>query len=246
MPVTAARANEYRALLGEASRMAQEDLVALWRRLEHLDPQSLYAALRDGVPEVVGAYRAMTADTALVFYEETQGLAFDAAEARAAGMVNRAQLDASLRWAIYSGGADVLGKIAGVVQKHVIDGSRQYALSGFEREGALWVRSARPQACEFCRMLATRAVTREGAGWGPYVSAAGAVTVGAGKSKQGQSQPTGTEFHDHCMCIPVLASEYEPPSYVGRWAGEYYAAVDEVGNSFDYKAILSVMRKNAK
>ena len=246
MPVTAARANEYRALLGEASRMAQEDLVALWRRLEHLDPQSLYAALRDGVPEVVGAYRAMTADTALVFYEETQGLAFDAAEARAAGMVNRAQLDASLRWAIYSGGADVLGKIAGVVQKHVIDGSRQYALSGFHRQGSLWVRSARPQACEFCRMLATRAVTREGAGWGPYVSAAGAVTVGAGKSKQGQSQPTGTEFHDHCMCIPVLASEYEPPSYVGRWAGEYYAAVDEVGNSFDYKAILSVMRQNAR
>lgn len=246
MPVTAARAEEYRALLGEASRMAQEDLVALWRRLEHLDPQSLYAALRDGVPEVVGAYRAMTADTALVFYEETQGLAFDAAEARAAGMVNRAQLDASLRWAIYSGGADVLGKIAGVVQKHVIDGSRQYALSGFQKQGGLWVRSARPQACEFCRMLATRAVTREGAGWGPYVSAAGAAVVGAGKSKQGKSQPTGTEFHDHCMCIPVLASEYEPPSYVERWAGEYYSAVDEVGNAFDYKAILSVMRKNAR
>ena len=246
MPVTAARANEYRALLGEANRMAQEDLVALWRRLEHLDPQSLHMALRDGVPEVVGAYRAMTADTALVFYEETQGLAFDAAEARAAGMVNRSQLDASLRWAIYSGGEDVLGKIAGVVQKHVIDGSRQYALSGFHREGALWVRSARPQACEFCRMLATRAVTRDGAGWGPYVSAEGAVTVGAGKSRQGQSQPTGAEFHDHCMCIPVLASEYEPPSYVERWAGEYYSAVAEVGNSSDYHAILSVMRKNAR
>lgn len=242
MPVTAARANEYRALLGEANRMAQEDLVALWRRLEHLDSESLYAALRDGVPEVVGAYRAMTADTALVFYEETQGLAFDAAEARAAGMVNRAQLDASLRWAIYSGGADVLGKLAGVVQKHVIDGSRQYALSGFAREGALWVRSARPQACEFCRMLATRAVTD----WGPYGSAAGAVTVGAGKSKQGQSQPNGTEFHDHCMCIPVLQSEYEIPSYVGKWTAEYYAATKEVGNSFDYKAILSVMRQNAK
>ena len=246
MPVTAARANEYRALLGEANRMAQEDLVALWRRLEHLDPQSLHMALRDGVPEVVGAYRAMTADTALVFYEETQGLVFDAAEARAAGMVNRSQLDASLRWAIYSGGEDVLGKIAGVVQKHVIDGSRQYALSGFHRAGALWVRSARPQACEFCRMLATRAVTRDGAGWGPYVSAEGAVTVGAGKSRQGQSQPTGAEFHDHCMCIPVLASEYEPPSYVERWAGEYYSAVDEVGNSSDYHAILSVMRKNAR
>ena len=246
MPVTAAQANEYRALLGEASRMAQEDLVALWRRLEHLDPQSLYAALRDGVPEVVGAYRAMTADTALVFYEETQGLAFDAAEARAAGMVNRSQLDASLRWAIYSGGEDVLGKIAGVVQKHVIDGSRQYALSGFQKHGGLWVRAARPQACEFCRMLATRAVTRDGAGWGPYVSAEGAVKVGAGKRKQGQSQPTGTEFHDHCMCIPVLASEYEPPSYVERWAGEYYSAVDEVGNSSDYHAILSVMRKNAR
>lgn len=241
MPVTAAKVNEYRALLGEANRMAQEDLIALWRRLEHLDRDSLVAALRQGIPEVVEAYRAVTADTAIVFYEETQGLAFAPAEARAAAMVNSAQLDASLRWAIYSGGADVLGKLAGVVQKHVVDGARQYALDGFHRQGAKWVRSARPEACEFCRMLATRAVTD----WGPYGSAEGAVIVGAGKARGGLVQPNGTEFHDHCMCIPVLESEYEIPSYVEKWTGEYYAATEEVGNAFDYKAILSVMRKNA-
>lgn len=240
MTLTPAQLSEYQSLLGEVNRLAQEDLVALWRSLEHLDKDALWESLRIGVPEIVELYRATAADTALLFYSETQGLKFDPAEGLAASQVNRAQVESSLRWAVFGeGNVETLGLISGIVQKHVVDGSRQYSMNGFQRGGDKWWRAARPGACEFCRMLATRAATD----WLPYSSAEAAVTVGRGKQSATGKQPAGALFHNHCMCIPVKASEYEPPSYVEKWKSDYYKAVDVAGDGFNYRSILAEMRK---
>lgn len=239
MAVSATDAADYRALLGEVNRLAQEDLVSLWRALEHLDKEQLWASLKAGVPEIVALYRSMAADTAMVFYEETQDLTFSTTDGLQAARVPEKQLVENMRWAVFDPGAtEVLGLVAGMVQKYVTDGARDYALAGFGGEGEHWVRDARPGACEFCRMLATRSVTN----WGPYRSARGAVKVGSGRARPRGNQPTGKEFHQHCMCIPVKRSHYEPPAYVDKWTEEYYLAVGKVGNSFDTKAILSAMR----
>lgn len=240
MAISPAEMEEYRGLLGEVNRLAQEDLVALWRSLESADRDQLWESLRAGVPEVVALYRATAADTAMLFYSDTQGLGFSSAEGLAASQVNMEQLEKSLRWAVFApGNVETLGLVAGIVQKHVVDGARQYGLSGFQSGGDRWVRAARPQACEFCRMLATRSQTD----WGPYGSAEAAVFVGRGAASPRGSQPSGSEFHDNCMCIPVRAADYEIPSYVEKWTADYYAATSEVGNAFDYKSILSVMRQ---
>ena len=239
----AAKLAEYRALLTEVNTLAQEDLVKLWRSLEHLDRDALWESLRAGVPEIVELYRATAADTALLFYSETQGLAFDATEGLAASRVNREQVEASMRWALFAeGNNDPLALIAGIVQKHVIDGSRQYALNGFQKAGAGWYRAARPGACEFCRLLATRAVTDQGT---PYTSAEAAITVGKGKSKPRGPQAHGGTFHDHCMCIPVRASEFQPPDHYEKWAKEYYGATSIVGTS-DISQITWAMRNPEK
>lgn len=233
---------EYRGLLGEINTLAQEDLVALWRSMEHLDRDQLWAALRAGVPEIVELYRATAADTAMLFYSETQGVSFSSTEGLAASAVNREQVESSLRWALFSPqNAEPLALISGLVQRHVVNGARQYGLSGFANAGSGWYRAARPGACEFCRMLATRAATE----WGPYSSAEAAVTVGAGttKRRKGGAQPSGDTFHDNCMCIPVKSSEYQVPDHVEAWAAEYNAATKRVGNAFDYKSILAEMRK---
>lgn len=245
MALSPAALEDYRALLGEVNRLAQEDLVRLWRSLEHLDKDQLWAALRAGVPEIVEMYRATAADTAMVFYADTQDLSFSAADGLAASRVNRAQVEASMRWALFAeGNTAPLALLAGIVQKHVIDGSREYGLQGFSNAGSGWHRAARPGACEFCRMLATRSVAR--GGWAPYSSAEAATKVGRGKTSRPSqaNQPHGAEFHDNCMCIPVKAELYQPPSYVEKWTAEYYSAVGEVGNSFDYRAVLAAMRKN--
>lgn len=246
MALSPAALEDYRELLGEVNRLAQEDLVRLWRSLEHLDRDRLWAALQAGVPEIVELYRATAADTAMVFYADTQGLSFSASDGLAASRVNRDQVEASMRWALFAeGNTEPLALLAGIVQKHVIDGSREYGLQGFSNAGAGWYRAARPGACEFCRMLATRAIAQ--GGWAPYVSAESATKVGSGKggySSEWNKQPKGSEFHDNCMCIPVKAESYEPPDYVEKWTAEYYAAVGEVGDSFNYRAILAEMRKN--
>lgn len=231
--------DEYRALLGEVNRMAQADLVALWRSLEGVDKDALFASLRAGVPEIVALYRQVAADTATLFYSETQGIAFSASESLAAARVNNDQVNASLRWALFgTSTANPLGLISGIVQKHVINGSRQYALDGFGKSGGGWWRAARPEACAFCRMLATRAVTE----WGKYGSADAAATVGMGKTSSPTVMVKGDSFHEHCMCIPVKADEYEIPSYVEQWTAHYKAAVGQT-RGYNPTQVLSVMRE---
>lgn len=243
MALSDADLNDYRALLAEVNTLAQEDLVRLWRSLEHLDKDALWDSLRLGVPEIVELYRATAADTALLFYSETQGLKFSSEAAMAASRVNQEQLESSLRWVLFSeGNVETLSLISGIIQKHVIDGSRQYGLNGFSKAGSGWYRAARPGACEFCRLLATRAVTDQGT---PYTSAEAAITVGKGKTKPRGPAAHGATFHDHCMCIPVKASEFQPPDYYEKWSKEYYGATAIVGTG-DISQITWAMRNPEK
>lgn len=239
MALDQASLSEYWALLDEVNRLAQADLVSLWRMLDTDDKALLWEGLQAGVPEIVSLYRSTAADTAMLFYESTQGVAFSRADALAAGAVNRPKLEANLRWAVFNqGNTEVLGLVAGMVQKQVVDGSRAYALTGFTKAGTGWYRAARPGACNFCRMLATRAATD----WGPYGSAEAATLAGRGRTSSPKSQPDGGKFHNNCSCIPVKASEYQIPDHVEEWTADYYAAVRSA-ESNSMPDILSQMRK---
>lgn len=250
MPLTATQSQEYRLLLQEINRMAQADLVAVWRRLEYLDKNRLFKALAAGVPEIVEMYRAVCAETAGLFYEETQGIAVVDDIAMQATVANAEQIDRSLRWVMYGrGGMNALSLIGGIVQKHVIDGSRDYGLLSMGQQREYWVRDARPGACTFCRLLATRGMPRnDGTPTPAYTSEDAAVVRGGGmrtrEAKAGhKNQTIGGAFHDNCMCLPVRASECEFPAHVEEWSAQYDQAYDEVGGASDLSAILSKMRE---
>ena len=233
--------SEYWALLREIEQLAFTDLNSLLRQLDGEEQAALWAGLRAGVPEIVNLYRSTAADTAMLFYENTQGLAFDREAALAASAVNAAQLEKQLRWAVFAAQSGSMGgNLAAVVQKQVLDGSRHYAMSGFVSAGSGWYRAAQPGACAFCRMLATRSATE----WGPYGSAAAGVFIGQGRHSRSTAPPE-TKFHKNCHCIPVLASEYEVPEHVNEWTEEYYKATEAVGNASDTKLILSEMRRTS-
>lgn len=240
MALSNASLAEYWGLLDEINKLSQQDFLALWRMVEGLPKEEAWPILSEGLADIVGTYRGVSADTAMLFYEETQGLAFSNQAALAAGEVPRDQLIANARWAFFNPqNLEVVGLLAGIVQKHVIDGSRQYALDGFASAGTGWYRAARPGACSFCRMLATRAATE----WGPYGSADAAATVGMGETSRPQVMNKGDQFHANCMCIPVKASEYKVPDYVETWTAQYYEATEAAKTSLDHRAILSEMRK---
>ena len=75
---------------------------------------------------------------------------------------------------------------------------------------------------------------------------AAAVKGGSGRSRSAQagrsSRPVGEAFHENCMCIPVLQSEYDVPAHVEGWLDDYNKAYDNVGSARDLSAILSEMR----
>ncbi len=130
-----------------------------------------------------------------------------------------------------------LSRLSGSVKRMVYDASRDTVVSNATQEGVRWVRVAQPDACAFCRMLATRSAV--------YHSQALAL--------RGAS-PYSESYHDHCRCVavPVRAgSVYTPPDYVQQWMQDYNDAVDatkKAGRSkgkngaIDFKAVLSQMR----
>lgn len=251
MALNGAQTTEYREILTEVNRMAQYDLVALWRYFSDRSRDEFFAALRDGVPEVVALYRAMAAETAGLFYLETQGVEFQPEVEALALVPNYEQLERNLRWAYYGAATlSPLGLVSGIVQKHVVNGSRDYGIEAVG--GQVWMRDARPEACTFCRLLATRGVENPNTGRAApgYTSEdAAAVVGGSGRTREARaaragrsSRPIGEAFHENCMCLPVLKSEYEVPAHVEGWLDDYNQAYDTVGSATDLSAILSEMR----
>lgn len=239
MAVSQYELNEYWAIMDELSLLATEDTLGLLRSLNIDDQQELFAALQAGVPEIVALYRDAMVENAALFYGETQGIELDREAAAASSRVVAPQLRSNLKWVIDNpGNTQIAGLLAGVVSKHVLDGGRRYAERGFAAAGAGWFRAARPGACSFCRMLATRAATD----WGPYTSADAAIHTGRGPTSRSQ-QPKGSDYHKHCKCIPVKASEYQVPEHVNEWTETYYKATEQVGNATDYRSILAEMRR---
>lgn len=136
--------------------------------------------------------------------------------------------------------ARTISRLAGATQRYVHSAARRTITDNAFREDVRWARHAQPDACAFCRMLATR---------GPdYRTKATASKVGASGRVRG-SRASGDDYHDDCGCVPVpvrSSDSYEPPDYIADWTEQYYAAVDVVGNAYDTAAILAVMRAAEK
>lgn len=142
-----------------------------------------------------------------------------------------------------------LNRLAGSTKRMVYDASRDTVLSNAIEEGVRWARVAQPDACAFCRLLASRqavyrteadALTVQGrsanltqadrreiaAGTTTRESALQRRTATAGRALRG-SQQYGEKYHDHCRCIavPVRGGAFEPPEYAQKWEQQYIDAV---------------------
>ncbi|MDK8794231.1 hypothetical protein QP968_00695 [Corynebacterium sp. MSK041] len=246
MTVSEVELRQHRDLLRELLRMANGDLLALLNIAQSSDPAVLVDLLLSGVPEIVDVYRAAAVDVGAVFYAETQGLQMSRSVAATASSTNVEQLERSLRWAVFGAELDgVVGRVAGILQKHVVDGSRAAGALMASEVGQQWVRAAHPGACQFCRLLATRGLDGKG-GYSSKETAslAGMSVHGVRKPKKGhRNAPKGSKFHENCMCVPVLAGSYTPPDYVLEWEQDYFKAYEAVGGASDQYAILAKMRE---
>src|SRR5699024_7741151 len=135
------------------------DLAALWRAVDGQDVEFLRDALQAEVPGVVDPYLAAAGDITADWYEaQAPDLNY---VARPAALVDEGQLQATARWAagtvLTRTPVSPLDLLAGSMQRALFNESRETIVENAEVEpGARWARHASANACEFCRMVATR------------------------------------------------------------------------------------------
>ena len=240
---------ERKQILAELVRMAGGDLSALWRRAESLDSAAFRSFLIEAFPAVVDPYAAAAADLAATWYDDAAPELRYIAQPGPLPVAD--QLQSSTSWALNTTqGADALGLLSGTLQRAIFDAARNTTVANVESEpGARWARHASANACEFCRMLATRSAvyaSKEAAtrvvGRGKEMSAADRRDRAAGRKRRsgdakGQflaggvksrgNQKLGDKYHDHCHCTAIEVrpgKSYQPAPYVEQWEQQYQDA----------------------
>ena len=231
-----------RQILGELERLGKADLAKLWRLAEGAD--DFRSLMVEAFPELVLQYGSMAADLAAVWYDESApDLPY---RARVADPPDVARFAESASWALDTGsGMDALDLMGGTFQRGMWDMSRGTTIENVGAEaGALWARHASANACEFCRMLATRGAV--------YASESSASKVGGrgkdastsfdamGKRKRGGlakgvrtrgNQSIGSKYHDHCVPgMTLVSGPGVEGAYRRRFEGEVVVIKTAAGN----------------
>ncbi|QFG11431.1 head maturation protease [Mycobacterium phage Ekdilam] len=228
---------EFQGALARLSNEVGGAVDRLMPRLGGLTKREGLAAITSAYPALLDPFlRASGELTAQWYGEQTpaaRSLALVGAEKRAvsakaflpevAPLPERSQLAASGRWALTQRNPGLA--LRGSATRGVFDQSRRTVRDNADREGVKWTRYASANACGFCRMQATRALTVERKGApGLYGSKASA--------ERNAHTFDMVRGHDHCKClaVPVRSGGYTPPPYVQDWLDDYDAvARDDSG-----------------
>ncbi|WP_159844897.1 VG15 protein [Nocardia sp. CY41] len=264
MTTTTAERSE---LLEELNRLAVVDINELWRELSGLESSEFRNILVQAFPELLEPYSVAAAELGAEWYAES---APDLPYQPQSFLPSSEGLASSASWALAAHGEEALSRLGGAAQRSIWNANRDTIIGNSDREpGATWARVARPGACAFCAMLATRGAvytSREAAlkvvGRGKEMSltdrrirAAGGDRRQGGQFAAGGTRTRGTgqlghKYHDHCSCQAkeVRPGEvYLPPDYVQEWEDAYIKATREtpgVGKygAIDTDAVLAHMR----
>ena len=245
---------EFQDALAELAARSGEATDRLLARISALSPAEARAFITDAYPALLTPYMAASAQLTTQWYAE-QPVADAKPGAKVfvptpAPLAQASQLAISGRWALTQTAPTVA--LQGNATRQVLNASRQTVEFNARAEGARWIRKAKPNACGFCKMLATRAALQYDRFKGRDLSYAstgvrrkldrdGNLTKdytlvvigrsGRSRNKTGRARKLGSEYHDHCRCtaVPLRDGIYEPPDYVERWTDEYIEAFDRFG-----------------
>lgn len=154
MPISAA---ERRFILEQLGQRAKEDMVRLWDAAGRFDDVSFFRYITETFPDIAIGYNLIAAEYSAAWFE------YDFPEIRATPVTAPApvveKLQKSAEWALGADGRKALDRLNGTMQRAIFDGDRRTTAVNAESNGLRWIRQARPGACAFCRMLATRTTT---------------------------------------------------------------------------------------
>lgn len=256
--------SERQYILGQVTRLASDKLTQLWDKATELSDLDFAAFVAQAFPDLVDPYASMAADLSATWYDASPSTTNY--KAKPGPMPDAERLAASAEWALSGRGVEALDRMQGALQRAVNDASRDTITFNADREkGSKWVRHASANACEFCKLLATRSdvyssktsalrVVGRGKDLSTNFNADGTSKAGGqakGVTTRG-SRKVGEKYHDHCHCVAVEVrpgQTYSPPPYVEQWQRDYRKAWNAVPDGTRYadngvmKAVLAQWRQ---
>lgn len=151
MPVSAA---ERRFIMAQLGQRAKEDMIRLWDAAGRFSDLDFANYVADAFPDLAIGAHQLAADVAAALFEEDFPAIVTPAVTATPPPV--AQLKESALWALGADGDKALDRLQGTLQRSVLNGARQTTVANAQASGMRWIRVAKPTACAFCRMLATR------------------------------------------------------------------------------------------
>lgn len=203
----------FRVLLSRLGLAADRRVAAMW------ESTSGWPDVEEQFPQVVEPFIAAAGEMSAQWYEDlAPGLPFDV---RVPELSTATILGGAVGWA-YSQ-PDPLPVLQSAASTAVVRASRDTVVSNAVREGTGYARLAEPDACAWCRMLATTP-----------------------QSNLYRSVETASFGHERCHCtaVPVRkGSTFTPPKYTAGWYDEYRAAATAEG-TYDLNVLANRVRRD--
>lgn len=149
MPVSAA---ERRFILDQLGVQAAATVERLWDAANRFGDVDFFTYISDAFPEIAIGYHQIAAEYAASWFE------YDFPDLTAVPVTAPAveALKKSAEWALGADGRKALDRMGGTMQRAIYNGDRDTTVFNAESNGMRWMRVARPNACGFCRLLASR------------------------------------------------------------------------------------------
>jgi hypothetical protein len=150
----AVSAAERRLILNELGKRSQQDMIRLWDAAGRFADVDFFKFVSEAFPDIVIPYHQAASEIAAeVFQEDFPEVPFPAVTV---DPPDEEALIKSAQWALGADGTKALDRMSGTLNRHIYNGERDTTVFNAEINGMRYMRVAKPDACGFCRMLASR------------------------------------------------------------------------------------------
>lgn len=245
-----------RQQLDMLNRLAMQDLTALFRRAQAMDPWSAREYLTEALSNLIGTYGGSAADLSAAWWDEIS--LDDMYFAETATLPPQEQLVKQVRWGtapLFGAAGNPMVRLAGVTQRHIFGMHRDTIKLNSMNTGVRYARFAQIDACAFCRVLSSRGPVYGSESAAKYVGAAGVrAHYSDGRRRGSRFKPgrqprgvrqSGDKFHDHCRC--VVGPDFDhmdlnEPDYWEAFEDQYLEASRAIDGTLTMEKVAAVMR----
>ncbi|MGW0245061.1 VG15 protein [Nocardia goodfellowii] len=217
----------FSSLMADLTDSMFADIVREFNNSSGYDLATQQRWMSEAVPEIWTPRAVAANDLAADWYQRSgSNLAFDVITSL---VPSPKTIAGQVAWSFTQ--VAVLHALTAVAQRDLLGQARRTIVANATREaGAKWARHAKPNACRYCQMLATR---------GPVYASKKLA------AHDGYKSPPKSRFHKHCHCVAVPVRpgmSYSPPEYVERWSADYEEAVSIAGGERNSQSVMAAYR----